>query len=255
MNLELFCRQFQTLMDRKPANHSLFTEGRSLVEELVREVDWFREVLEKLVLDQQYLEGQRASIWPNELTLYRSPDWSFIVLSYFWKPGETDIIHDHGAWGIISQLINSALERKFRRLDDGRREGYAELEQTSSHVIESGNSTIVLPLDEGIHQMANITDNMSVSVNVYGKVVRKGYVQFYNPETNSVRRIYKPQTLKGILAIQTLGMLDCPWAKDILLTALQRPIPDFLKEECKKAVSEKTKNENQDKGSQGEVSI
>ena len=245
MNLDEFCHRFQTLLDGKPPLPSMFDGGRRLVGELTSEVEWFREILERLVMDRQYLDGQRVSIWPNEVTVYRSPDRSFVILSYLWEPRTADTVHDHGSWGIISQLVNHAMERKFRRLDDGGREGYAELEETSSRVIEPGDTTCVLPLNEGIHQMVNLTDGIAVSVNVYGNVIRKGYVQYFYPETRSVQRVYPPRTSKKVMAIRTLGTLDRPWAKDILRAALQSTMPDFLKKECEASLSMKSPGKKQ----------
>jgi predicted metal-dependent enzyme (double-stranded beta helix superfamily) len=232
-----FCRRFHVLVEKKPPLAAIIEEGRSLVGELSSDPEWFREILERLVLDREYLDRQRISIWPNEVTLYRDPNRSFVVLAYLWEPRDTDTIHDHGSWGIIGELISPALERKFRRLDDGRGRGHAELEETSSRVIKPGDTTFVLPLNEGIHQMENLTDDMAVSINVYGKTVRKGYVQYFYPERKSVRPVFPPRTFKEILAIRTLGAVDRSWAEDILRTALRDPLPDFLRKECEDSLA------------------
>jgi predicted metal-dependent enzyme (double-stranded beta helix superfamily) len=239
MTLDDFCHRFQTLMDGKPPLRSLIEEGRLLVGELAGDAEWLRETLERLIMDRQYLDSQKATIWPNEVALYRSPDQSFVVLSYLWEPRAADIIHDHGSWGIIGEVISPSLERKYRRLDDSSRDGYAELEEISSRVIEPGDTTYVLPLNEGLHQMVNCTDSIAVSVNVYGKVIRKGYVQFFYPEKKSVQRVYPPKTFKGVMAIRTLGILDRPWAEDILRAALRSPLPEMLKRECEISLSMK----------------
>lgn len=247
-----FCERFHELVEKDLPSASRIEEGRRLVGELVSDAEWFREILERLVLDREYLDQQRASIWPNEVTLYRSPDRSFVALAYFWEPRDADAIHDHGSWGIIGELIGPALERKFRRLDDGRRLDYAEIEEVSSRVIEPGNTTFVLPLNEGIHQMENLTDSTAVSINVYGRTVRKGYVQYYYPDKRAVRRVFPPGTSKKVLAVRILGALDRSWAEDVLRAALRDPLPDFLRKECEDSLSGMgIKERNKGKRSEG----
>lgn len=251
MILKEFCERFHELVEKDLPMASRIEEGRRLVGELVSDPEWFREILERLVLDREYLDRQRTSIWPNEVTLYRSPDRSFVALAYLWEPRDADVVHDHGSWGIIGELISPALERKFRRADDGRREGYAELEEVTSRIIEPGDTTFVLPLSEGIHQMENLTDDMAVSINVYGRTVRKGYVQYYYPERRAVRRVFPPKTFKKILAVRTLGAVNRPWAEDILRAALRDPQPDFIRKECEDSLSAMS-GEEKNKGKRSE---
>lgn len=247
-----FCERFHSLVEKNLPAAPRIEEGRRLVGELVRDPEWFGEILERLVLDSDYLDRQRISIWPNEVTLYRSPDRSFVVLAYFWEPRDADTVHDHGSWGIIGELISPALERKFRRLDDGSRQGYAELEEIASRVLQPGDTTFVLPVGEGIHQMENPTDGMAVSINVYGRTVRKGFVQYYYPEKKTVRRVFPPRTSKEVLALRTLGAVDRPWAGDILRVALRNSLPDFIRKECEDSLSLiGVREEKKGKGSEG----
>jgi len=237
MNLDEFCRRFHLLMEEKLPVMAMIEKGRSIVGELVSDAEWFHDILEKMLFDRQYLDGQRASIWPNEITLYRSPDKSFVALAYFWEAHAADNIHDHGSWGIVGELINPSIERKFRRLDDGKTDGYAVLEETSARVLSQGDTTFVLPLDKGIHQMENLTDQIAVSINVYGRIIRKGYAQYFYPDKKSVARIFPPRTLKEVLAVRVLGAIDRPWAEDMLRARMHEPLTDLLKKECEDTLS------------------
>jgi hypothetical protein len=80
----------------------------------------------------------------------------------------------------------------------GKDDVVAELEAISSEVIEPGKTTSVLPLDEGIHLMRGAMDAMTVSLNVYGKTVRPGYIQFFNPAQKKVTRIYPPSLFNKV---------------------------------------------------------
>ncbi len=230
-NLEQFCGKFHALLSAGPEISRLIAEGRILMGELVSRTEWFGDVLRKILFDREFSESQRPGIWPNEITLYRSLDRSFMILCYIWGPHESDVIHDHGSWGIIGSFMRPVGERKYRRMDDGRKEGYAELEESSSIILQPGETTHVLPLNKGIHKMENFGDDMAVTINIYGPNIRKGYVQFFSPERKSVSRIYPPRYLKEALAVRILGVMSAPWSEEILQRVQTSDLPDYIKKE------------------------
>ena len=155
------------------------------------------------------------------------------MAAYIWKPHVVDHIHDHGSWGVVAAFIEHFCERKFRRLDDGRIEGHAELEEVSCKNVFPGDSTYVLPFDDGIHQMENTTDNYAVSLNLYGRPARHGYVQFFDANNRRVWRGFPPATNKELLAIRAIGTVAEPWAGELLADAVKKDLPDFVKDECR----------------------
>ena len=230
-SLEQFCGSLADLLRGKPDISTLITTGRALVVELMNHKEWFGAVLERLLFDKEFSENQKPGIWPNEITLYRSPERSFLVLCYIWDQGVSDTIHDHGSWGIIGSFVRSIGERKFMRLDDGKKEGYAELEEVSSIVLNPGETTYVLPLNKGLHRMENFGRDTAITINVYGPNVRKGYIQFFYPEINSVSRVYPPKTLKEALAVRALAGLPASWSEDLLKRILTSGLSDYIKKE------------------------
>lgn len=210
--------------------------GRELVAELNSRPDWLFDTLKTLVLDPASIERQKPGIWPNEFTLYRSPDRSFVVLAYIWDAGLADIIHDHGSWGIIGTLVGKLGERKYERLDDGKREGYCDLRETAFGVFGPGDTTFVLPLDKGLHAMDNPTDGIAVSINVYGKTVRQGFIQFFDPAKKTVTRAYPPRTLKEVLAVKTLAAIDPDRAEGVFRDALGSSRPPQLRQAYEEAL-------------------
>jgi predicted metal-dependent enzyme (double-stranded beta helix superfamily) len=230
-NLEQFCRQFQVLLEEKPEVSRLILAGGAMLSELMSHRDWFGGILEKILFDREYSESQKAGIWPNEITLYRSPDRSFQILCYIWGPYLSDTAHDHGSWGIIGSFVKPIGERKYRRLDDGKKEGYAELKEVSSQVLKPGETTSVLPLNNGIHRMENRSGDVAVTINVYGRSIRKGYIQFFYPEDKTVTKVYPPKALREALAIRAAGALRAPWSEDLLQKVLSSGLPDPIKKE------------------------
>ncbi len=230
-NLEQFCDRVNTLLGEKPAMNRLIEAGSALMAELIREREWFGDILRKILFEPGFNENQKIGIWPNEITLYKSPDRSFQVLCYIWESYIIDAVHDHGSWGIIGSFVQPFRERKYRRIDDGKKEGYALLEEVSSVIIDPGRVTYVLPLNKGIHSMENISSDIAITINVYGRNIRKGYIQFYYPEKNSVVRVYPPKSLREKLAIRAAAALREPWSEEILKGVLVSNLPDPIKKE------------------------
>ena len=77
----------------------------------------------------------------------------------------------------------------------------------------------------------------SVTVSVYGRSVRYGYIQFYDLNRQTVRRVYPPRLLKKVLAIRTLGFLAEPWGEEILKASASTPRPEYLETEIQQALS------------------
>lgn len=229
--LDQFCISLSNLLKGRPDMSTLISTGRSLVGELMNQKDWFGDILRRILFDKEFSESQKPSIWPNEITLHRSPDRSFLVLCYIWDQGLRDTVHDHGSWGIIGSFVQSIGERKYMRLDDGKREGYAELEEVSSTVLNPGETTYVLPLNKGIHRMENLGNDTAITINVYGPNIRKGYVQFFYPKMYLVNRVYPPKTLREALAVRALESLAAPWSEELLKRVLASGLPDYIKKE------------------------
>lgn len=215
MKLEEFCSRFHSFLEQKPEAPEMLKTGHQLVKELLSDAQWFGEILQKLISDPAFLERQTPSVFANEVTLYRSPDRLFSVLAYIWEPHTLSEIHDHSSWGIIGSLFNPVREVRYRRLDDGRLEGYAELEEVSSRVIKPGEVARVLPLDKGIHQTGSATDQFAISLGVYGKSIRKGYILLFNPSEKRAVRAYPPRLFKQVLAIRALKSAPDLWAKEL----------------------------------------
>jgi predicted metal-dependent enzyme (double-stranded beta helix superfamily) len=236
MDFDLFFDSLAALCTGTDDTMKIIPAGRRLLEELLVGREWYRGFLEKAIFDAEFRKIQKPSPWPNEMTLKRSSDGSFVVFSYSWWPRQVDVIHDHGSWGIIGTLQGTMFERTYRRLDDGSQAGRAELAEKVHKIMPPGKTTVVLPLNEGIHQMGSV-DQFSVSINIYGKSVRKGYSQLFDPERKTVRRAYVPSLQKAVLAIRSLGYLDEAWSRDMLAEAARRPIPEPLQKEAELALS------------------
>lgn len=99
--------------------------------------------------------------------LHRAP--LFNISSVVWGPGDNAKAHNHDTWGMVGVVENEIQETRFRRRDDGTKEGYADLETVGVLNNKAGMvSCLVAPHDD-IHEMNNVTDRDTVEIHVYGK--------------------------------------------------------------------------------------
>lgn len=214
----------------------LFEQISDRMTEFASSTRWFQDYLASKLFDSAFYSTQLNSIWQNELTLFRSPEHS--ILMYFWEPNAIDIIHDHGSWGVITPFGQPFSERKYKRLDDGTKESYAELEETSYRTVKPGEASYVLPLKEGIHRIENLTPNYIISVNVYGRPYRHGYVQFFDQDKRKVWKAFPPRTYKQIMTIKAMADISEPWVEQLLAKALEKDLPDYIKEQCRLSLNQ-----------------
>jgi len=101
--------------------------------------------------------------------LHEEPDHSLAVALLSWSPRGATLPHNHGTWGIVVGLEGAEKNIFWRRLDDGSRAGYAELERAGEMECVLGRA-VVLP-SPTIHSVENTAENASVSLHIYGKNV------------------------------------------------------------------------------------
>ena len=228
MNLEEFCGRFQSLLGEQPKMPNLLGRGQELLKDLLKSPKWFGEFLQRFIAAPAFLADQSASVFDNEIRLYRSPDKSFTILAYLWDDRNLCPTHDHNAWGIIGPLLHPMREVKYRRKDDGQAEGVADLEQVSDLVLQAGEVGIVLPLDKGIHQTGGILDCLTISLGVYGRSIRQGSIHFFDPAQKRVSRAQPRVLFRKILALRALVSLGETLGQTLLNPSLLESLPDDL---------------------------
>lgn len=151
-------------------------------------------LLERLVSNPDAIEErcQRGGAHGHgRYMLHRAP--RFNVTAVVWRPGDTAKAHNHRTWGMIGAIGNEIQETRFRRLDDGALEGFAELETTAVLVHKPRAVSLLVPPEDDIHEMLNTTPRDTVEIHVYGKDLvdlerlrfdptAKRYVTFRSPK-------------------------------------------------------------------------
>jgi predicted metal-dependent enzyme (double-stranded beta helix superfamily) len=156
-----------------------------------------QKLLEELVKDSTLLEVAKS--WPStegrkNLLFYEDPDYGFAINGVVRVPGRKGSIHDHAhSWTAYGLLDGTESLERYRRLDDGSKEGYAKLALESVTEGKPGKVDLVPPFDAHAEQ-GGPTRSVAVilrSERVSGKVLQGSY----DLEANTVRRIDGPTNI------------------------------------------------------------
>jgi len=164
----------------------------------------FKKILEDIVRGGRYPDIRQATLFNNEFILYINNQRLFSTRLYIYEAGQYTPVHDHNSWGVYGCVSEKIEVIRYRRLDDERRKGYARLEETERVVLRPGDTSVVQPLNDGIHQAGNPVAATCVMLCVYGTPIRRLYVNEYDPVRNTVSRRYPPRLRKKQLAAGAL---------------------------------------------------
>jgi predicted metal-dependent enzyme (double-stranded beta helix superfamily) len=174
-----------------------------------------RRLLKKIMTDivkgKRYPDIRQATMFSNEFILYINNQRLYSVRLYIYEPGQYTPVHDHNSWGVYGCVSKKVEVIRYRRQDDETSQGYARLRETDRIMLRPGETSVVRPLNDGIHQAGNPATDTCVMLSVYGTPIRRLYVNQYDPLQNRVSRLYPPRLRKKRLATQaleTMGVID-----------------------------------------------
>lgn len=147
------------------------------------------QLLEGLVSDPGLREHSKS--WPStegpptkNLLLYEDPDYGFAINAVVRTPGRVGSAHDHGeSWTAYGLLDGSEKLEHYRRLDDGKKEGYAEIEL--DHVDEGTAGKVDLVPPFAIHaEVGGPARSVAVIIRSL-PIGRRGYSLRFDREKNT----------------------------------------------------------------------
>jgi len=178
-----FVADLREVWARLPDDESRMKEGRRL--------------LKGLLSDPALIAHSKS--WPStegrkNLLFYEDPDFGFAINGVVRVPGRTGSVHDHDrAWVAYGLLEGSETLERFDRVDDGSREGYAELKRSSANTGKAGDVDLVEPF--AIHaEQGGEARSVAVilrSVRVAGRVLQGAY----DPEKNTYEKRDGPEQI------------------------------------------------------------
>ena len=101
-----------------------------------------RQNLERLLENKAFVAencGPNAEVGVH--TLYHDPETDFYVLAHINAKGRKSPPHDHGtSWAVYGQAVGHTDMTVWRRLDDGKKPGYAEIEPDHTYRLTPGKA-------------------------------------------------------------------------------------------------------------------
>jgi|SRR6516165_10824971 len=160
-----------------------------------RRMERAKPLLERLVMDQ----GLKAhsALWPStegykNLLLYVDPQYHFAINAVVRAPGRTGSVHDHAdAWVLYGVLDGSESLERYERIDDGMRDGHAELRLVSVTTGTQGKVDLVPP--HAIHSEQG-GPTRSVAIIVRSQRLGEGTIlqRAYDPTAQTVVERFGP---------------------------------------------------------------
>jgi predicted metal-dependent enzyme (double-stranded beta helix superfamily) len=156
-----------------------------------------QKLLEELLTDPSLRHASKS--WPStegrkNLLFYEDLEYGFAINGVVRVPGRKGSIHDHAhSWTAYGLLDGTERFERYRRIDDGTKEGYAKLELESVTEGKPGKVDLVPPFDAHAEQ-GGPTRSVAIilrSERVAGKVLQASY----NIENNTVRRTDGPTNI------------------------------------------------------------
>lgn len=144
-------------------------------------------LMRALAADRSWLRPEFYDVDPEQgfgiVVLHEEADdhpaGGFLVETICWGTGRGVAPHDHRTWGVVIGLDGEEVNVDWRRLDDGRVPGRAQLEKAAETVVGPGVVKTLAPAD--IHSVRNDGDRPSLSLHVYGRSLARLDRSEFNP--------------------------------------------------------------------------
>jgi predicted metal-dependent enzyme (double-stranded beta helix superfamily) len=171
--LEKFVRDVKHIMSESNNEHELLSEVRPRARQAARDCSWLKK--------EHYVADEKQGFGSN--LLHVEKDNSLFIVAVSWLPGRGAPPHNHGTWAVVAGVDGPERNVFWERLDDGLREGYAELGKTGEKVFAEGD---VLALPNGwIHSVHNDTERTTLSFHVYGHHLNHTGRSYFDPDSKT----------------------------------------------------------------------
>ncbi len=118
-------------------------------------------------------------------SLYVDPEGRFSIHALVWEAGQSTPAHDHTCWSVVGVYEGELRETSYRRLDDGN--GSPRLLPMGVTHYRQGDVTYLDVLGSDLHRLDNPTSGITISIHVYGSVVRGN--------SNTMGQCYLPEDM------------------------------------------------------------
>lgn len=170
--LERYIEDLKRITGKTGDEDKIITQVAPLAQKLAAETDW---------RDRKHYQADQEQGFGVHV-LHEEADHTLAVFAVSWLPGRGAPPHDHGTWAVVVGVEGIERNIGYRRLDDGSRPDYAELEV--KHDTNAAEGDLVCMKSGGIHSVQNETDAVTLSLHTYGKHVNHNNRSQFDLETN-----------------------------------------------------------------------
>jgi predicted metal-dependent enzyme (double-stranded beta helix superfamily) len=202
--LQATCRQWSADLNAIEGREGRMAYVRSELPELLSRRWIFEGILRGIQAGSPYPDLRQETLFDNELILFRDPGHRFSLRLYVFGPGERTAVHDHTSWGVSGSAFGPLEVVRYRCEGAGSQPGSCGLTVAERRVLGAGEIETTLPFADGIHRTGNPAGGSTLMVSVYGRPMRRLYIECFDLENGRVERRYSPHIKKRILAQQAL---------------------------------------------------
>ena len=129
--------------------------------------------------------------------IHEEPDHTLFVAVAALMPGRVLPPHNHGTWSLQAGVTGLETNVSWRRLDDGSKPGYAEIEEAGRRVFGPGEVLTFLPAD--IHSILNESEETVLSLDLYGLAFGYTHSSKFDPAAKTEAPVFpEPPRLPGV---------------------------------------------------------
>ena len=133
-------------------------------------IDRIKPLSKKLVKNKSWIKSKYFDVDTKQgfglHLLHEEIDHSLAVFVIAWAPDKGLAPHNHKTWAVVSGIQGQEHETNYKRIDDGSKEGYADLIKTYEETLYPGDASCCLP--EDIHSVWNNGNETALSLHTYG---------------------------------------------------------------------------------------
>ncbi len=142
--------------------------------------------MQPLLADREWVaaRGLPKGDEPLYYLLYEDPEQGFVVTLMHHAAGHKGWVHDHGSmWTVYGVYEGEEAVYRYERVDDGSREGYAEIRRTGR--IDAGPGSVDWVLPYAIHNEVNESTRPSLAIIVRSENGGRVQQSRFDPEART----------------------------------------------------------------------
>jgi predicted metal-dependent enzyme (double-stranded beta helix superfamily) len=193
-----------TTKNRLPAIQNLVQKLRQIwvsEEHLEARMRRAEVALKEALSDSDVVTASKRWPWTpgQNLLLYEDPDYHFVINATVRQPRSKGAVHDHGhSWTLYGLITGIERIERYARMDDGKREGFADLKLVADREMGPGGVDLVPPYQ--VHAEQGGSDRSVAIIVRSERMVSRFKQHIFDVEKKTVVDAWGPEQVPYALA-------------------------------------------------------